>query len=179
VISPVRLEVGAAAVAVIALGLWVGGLVALGACAAPIVFHVVPAPLSGDAMGAVFRRFDALAITCAVIVLGCEAVRILSARRPAGGDPHAAPSAPSLSARTRTALAIAAAAAAIYGGTQLSPKIIALHAAGAVRGFGPDGTELERLHALAESIAKIEVAAGLLLLALEVTTLRRVEGKTA
>ena len=62
-ISSSRLELGAATLAVLCLGLWVGGLVALGACAAPIVFHVVPAPMSGDAMGAVFRRFDQVAIS--------------------------------------------------------------------------------------------------------------------
>jgi hypothetical protein len=163
-----RIERAAAVVAVVALALWVGGLVALGACAAPIVFHVVPAPLSGDAMGAVFRRFDAIAISCAVVVLGSEAVRIRVAAVPA-----------SIAERTRTALAVVAAAAGIYGGTRLSPAIVALHAAGAVRGFGVDGAELERLHGLAEAVAKVEVSAGLLLLALHVVTLPRTEEKAA
>jgi len=163
-----RIERAAAVVAVVALALWVGGLVALGACAAPIVFHVVPAPLSGDAMGAVFRRFDAIAISCAVVVLGSEAVRLRVAPVPA-----------SIAERTRTALAVIAAAAGIYGGTRLSPAIVALHAAGAVRGFGVDGAELERLHGLAEAVAKVEVSAGLLLLALHVVTLPRTEEKTA
>jgi hypothetical protein len=170
VIAPSRLELGAATLAVVCLGLWVGGLVALGACAAPIVFHVVPAPMSGDAMGAVFRRFDQVAITCAVVVLACEAVRLRSA-------PAVDSAQRTVFERTRTALAVVAAAAAIYGGTRLSPAILALHAAGAVRGFGADGVELERVHQLAESVAKVEVVAGLLLLGLHVTTLRRVEGK--
>jgi hypothetical protein len=173
VISASRLERGAAALAVVCLGIWVGGLVALGACAAPIVFGVVPAPLSGDAMGAVFRRFDGVAIASAVVVLACEAVRILaSIRRSVSSGPKRA-----LADRARTALAVVAAASAVYGGSRLSPAIVALHAAGAVRGFGPDGRELERLHHLAESIAKIEVTAGLVLLALHVTTLR-VDEKT-
>jgi len=128
----------------------------------------VPAPLSGDAMGAVFRRFDAIAISCAVVVLGSEAVRLRVAPVPA-----------SIAERTRTALAVIAAAAGIYGGTRLSPAIVALHAAGAVRGFGVDGAELERLHGLAEAVAKVEVSAGLLLLALHVVTLPRTEEKTA
>jgi hypothetical protein len=171
VISPSRFELGAATIAVVCLGIWVGGLVALGACAAPIVFHVVPAPFSGDAMGAVFRRFDQVAITCGVVVLACEAVRLRTAP-PAAGRNRAFE-------RTRTALAVVAAGGAIYGGTRLSPAILALHAAGAVRGFGADGLELERVHRLAESVAKVEVAAGLLLLALHVTTLRRVEERPA
>jgi hypothetical protein len=168
-----RLELGAATVAVVCLGLWVGGLVALGACAAPIVFHVVPAPLSGDAMGAVFRRFDRVAITCGVVVLACEAVRLRISSISAPAAPR------SLAERTRTILALVATAAAIYGGARLSPAIVELHAAGAVRGSGPDGAALERLHALAESVAKVEVFAGLLLLVLHVTTLRRAEGNTA
>ena len=57
--------------------------------------------------------------------------------------------------------------------TRLSPAIVALHAAGAVRGLGADGMALERLHALAETVAKIEVSAGFVLLALHVITLRR------
>jgi Domain of unknown function (DUF4149) len=158
----VRLEWGAAVVAVLALSIWVGGLVALGACAAPIVFRVVPAPLSGDAMGAVFRRFDALAIGSAVVVLGCEAVRMWARERPA-----------TRAERVRAALVVAASAAAIYGGVKLSPSIVALHVAGAVRGFGEAGAELERLHGLAEGVAKAEVSMGFLLLALQITTLRR------
>ena len=163
-----RLEWGAAVVAVVALSIWVGGLVALGACAAPIVFKVVPAPLSGDAMGAVFRRFDGIAIGAAVVVAGCEALRMWVRDWPA-----------SSTERLRSALVVATAAAAIYGGVKLSPSIVALHAAGAVRGFGEAGKELERLHELAEGVAKAEVTMGLLLLVLQVTTLRRRTEKTA
>jgi len=79
--------------------------------------------------------------------------------------------------RVRSVLAVVAAAAAIYGGVKLSPSIVALHVAGAVRGFGADGAELERLHKLAEAVAKVEVTVGIFLLGLEVTTLRRVKEK--
>jgi hypothetical protein len=161
-----RVENGAVVLAIMSLAIWIGGWVALGACAAPIVFRVVPAPHSGDAMGAVFQRFDVIAMTCAVIVLACEAVRIRT-------DATAPGARAIFAARARTALAVIAALAAIYGGIELSPRIVALHSAGAVRGLGADGTELERLHRWAESVAKIEVTAGLFLLALHVTTLRR------
>jgi hypothetical protein len=111
-------------------------------------------------------------MTCALVVLACEAVRIRTAGS-AGGLRA------SIAERTRTALAVMAAAAAIYGGAKLSPAIVALHEQGAIRGFGEDGARLESLHALAESIAKIEVSAGLILVVLQITTLRRGEGKTA
>jgi small-conductance mechanosensitive channel len=176
-VTRARIELGAAVLAIVCLAMWVGGLVALGACAAPLVFRIVPAPLSGEAMGAVFRRFDGIAISCAIVVLGCEAVRIfVSSRSPAADRVGRAAT---VFERTRTTLAVVAAAAAIYGGAHLSPAIVALHAGGAVRGFGADGLELERLHKIAESIAKIEVSAGLLLLALHVTTLVRMEPKPA
>jgi len=163
-----RLELGATVVAVLALSIWVGGLVALGACAAPLVFKIVPAPLSGDAMGAVFRRFDGLAMGAAVVVSGCEAVRM-----------WAREGAATTTERIRAALVVVTAAAAIYWGVRLSPSIVALHASGAVRGFGEGGAELERLHEQAEAVAKTEVTLGLLLLALQVTTLRRSTEKTA
>ncbi len=163
-----RIELGAAVLAILCLAIWVGGLVALGASAAPIVFRIVPAPLSGEAMGAVFRRFDAIAISCAVVVLGCEAVRIFVSNR-----------SPATDRVGRAATVFERTAAAIYGGAHLSPAIVALHAGGAVRGFGADGLELERLHKIAEAIAKLEVSAGLLLLALHVTTLVRMEPKPA
>lgn len=157
------------AVAVVALALWVGGLVALGACAAPLVFRLVPAPWSGDAMGAVFRRFDAVAISCAVVVLGCEAVRLWS-RQSLGLRP-------TLFERARGLCAIVAAVAAIYIGVDTSPKILTLHAAGAIRGLGDSGLMLEQLHRVAETLAKIEVCFGVLLLVLHVLTLD--DGKEA
>jgi hypothetical protein len=150
----------AAVVTVVALGLWIGGLVVLGACAAPLVFGIVPAPWSGDAMGAVFRRFDAVAISCAVVVLGCEGIRMWLRRgRPTPRE------------RARGPLAIVAALSAIYVGVWLSPAIVSLHTAGAIRGLGVGGKELERLHELAETLGKIEVVSGLLLMVLVVLTL--------
>ncbi|HEY3593880.1 MAG TPA: DUF4149 domain-containing protein, partial [Polyangiaceae bacterium] len=143
----------AAIVAVVALALWIGGLVALGAFAAPLVFGRVPAPWSGDAMGAVFRRFDALAMTSAVIVLACEALRLWAA-------PIARSGPPSVRDRARGLFAIVASLAAIYSGAAVSPKIVALHAAGAVRGVAEAGIELERLHRIAETMGKIEITFG-------------------
>jgi hypothetical protein len=157
-----RIDRVATAVAVVALALWLGGLVALGACAAPLVFGLVPAPWSGNAMGAVFRRFDSIAITCAVVVLACDALRTVTAPRGRRQSP---------AERARGLFAIVAAVAAIYSGIQVSPKIIALHVDGAIRGFGEAGMALEKLHRLAETLGKIEITFGLVLLVLQVFTL--------
>ena len=48
--------------AILAVAVWLGGLAALGAVAAPVVFSRVPWPSSADAMTIVFRRFDAVAM---------------------------------------------------------------------------------------------------------------------
>ena len=49
-------------------------------------------------------------------------------------------------ARVRRVLAVLMAACAAYGGLSLSPHILELHHAGARRGVGPMGEELERTH---------------------------------
>jgi uncharacterized membrane protein len=151
----------AATVAVLAAGVWVGGMVALGACAAPFVFRLTPAPYSGDAMGSAFARFDQIALGAAVVILGAEVARTWAggarARRPA--------------ARARRITAVIAAACAAYVGLVLTPHINALHHAGAQRGQGPQGDELDRTHKTAEAVGKAETGLGALLVALHVFTL--------
>jgi hypothetical protein len=145
-VPPSRTVVTAiAAVQLLAVAVWAGGLLALGAIVAPIVFRVVPAPTSADAMTLVFRRFDVVAIVCAAVALVAEAA---FAKR--GGKV------------TRSDLArglclVAAAGLAIAIGAWLSPGIADLHRAGAIRGIGDGGLALERLHHLAEAFAKTEI----------------------
>lgn len=153
-----RIVSAALAVYVLALVPWAGGLAVLGAIVAPTVFRNVPAPLSADAMTIVFRRFDALAISCALVCLVAEAVL---ARR--GGKSERIDLARGLGTVVATGCAITV-------GAWLSPGIHALHRAGAIRGSGPDGLELEKLHRLAETTSKIELV---LLIAVVVLTLLR------
>ncbi|HLK35393.1 MAG TPA: DUF4149 domain-containing protein [Polyangiaceae bacterium] len=143
------------AVGSLAVALWLGGLVALGALAAPVVFSVVPLPTSADAMTVVFRRFDLLAMTCAAVALGCEAgagfARALGQSQAGGSDPAR------LVDHARVAATALAAAAAAFEGASISPRIAELHAGGAIRGVADAGRELARLHDLAESLGKSEV----------------------
>jgi hypothetical protein len=152
----------ATTVAVTALGLWAGGMVALGACAAPFVFELTPYPFSGQAMGAAFARFDTIAIACSVLVLGCEVARTLIARG----------AATAIVPRIRRGLTVILAMGALYGGVRLTPSILALHNAGVRRNVGADGAELERIHKQAEMIGKITVPGALALIALHIFTLR-------
>lgn len=53
------------------LGLMIGGMLALGAFTAPVLFKMFPRPEAGEAMTIIFRRYDAvLAVALGVIVLG-------------------------------------------------------------------------------------------------------------
>ena len=137
---------GVSVVQLLAIALWACGLVTLGALVAPIVFHVVPAPGSADAMTLVFRRFDAVAITCAVVALVAEAAFAFRGGRITRSD------------MLRGAALVIAAALAITVGTWLSPAISALHQGGAIRGLNESGLELERLHRIAESCGKAQLA---------------------
>lgn len=151
----------ATSVAVLAVGIWVGGRFALGACAAPFVFRITPAPFSGDAMGAAFARFDQIALGAAVVVLGAEVARTWAA----------GPRGRTGLARVRRFVAVAMAVCAAYFGLVLTPRILDLHRGGAMRGQGPAGQELERVHSLASNVGKGEAALGLALVALHVFTL--------
>jgi uncharacterized membrane protein len=156
----VKRAVALSSVAVLAAAVWLGGMLALGAIAAPVVFRIVPAPTSADAMTLVFRRFDSVAMSCAAIVLVVEALRgvLLGVGR--------------LDA-ARMAVAALASALAIVEGTWLSPAIEALHRAGAIRGYGASGLELEAKHHLAELGGKGQAVLLLALLVLHVVTVAR------
>jgi hypothetical protein len=160
-----RIDKAAATVAAIALGVWLGGTIALGACAAPKVFELTPYPFSGKAMGAAFMRFDMIAIGCAVVALGAEVARtvlVLKSRSRKGA----------LVGRIRRYLLIIFAAGVVWTGTQISPSIMALHESGVRRNVGAEGGELERIHAQAELIGKVNAVIALVLIVLHVSTVR-------
>jgi Domain of unknown function (DUF4149) len=160
-----RIDKTAATFATIALGLWLGGTVALGACAAPMVFRLTPYPFSGQAMGAAFQRFDFIAIGCAVVALGAEVVRTLLLLK--GRSQNGA-----VVARVRRYALIVFAAGVVWTGTQISPAIMSLHEAGVRRNVGAEGSELERIHKQAELLGKVNALIATLLIAMHVTTVR-------
>ncbi|HEX4512261.1 MAG TPA: DUF4149 domain-containing protein [Polyangiaceae bacterium] len=154
--SPVRLA--AVSLAFLATGVWLGGILVLGAIVAPTVFREVPAPTSADAMTIVFTTFDKLAMTCAAIIAVAEVVRFRIDQRAVDKIDVA-----------RLAVIALAGALAVVQGTWLSPAIIALHQGGAIRGLGPLGEKLERIHAWSERCGKTEC---LLLIVLVVLLVR-------
>jgi hypothetical protein len=150
-----------AAIQLLAVGLWASGRLTLGAIVAPVVFRVVPAPGSADAMTLVFRRFDGVAITCAAIALVAEAAFAMRGGRVGRVDV------------VRGACLAIAAGLAITIGAWLSPGISDLHHGGAIRGLGEPGLALERMHRLAERMGKGELVLLLVAFVLSVTKATR------
>ena len=154
-----RVSAAATVVGLLAVAVWLGGLVALGAIAAPVVFSIVPAPSSADAMTLVFRRFDLAAMVCAALVLTVEAVRVLSRTRLGVFD------------HLRIGASVLAGALAVIEGEVVSPRIAALHWSGAIRGLGPAGMDLARLHDVAEACGNAQLALLAAVIALHVLAL--------
>jgi hypothetical protein len=156
-----RLATAVEVAATLALVAWMGGLVALGAFAAPEVFGQLPRDTAGAVMGEIFRRFDTVVLGAAALLAGCEVVRLV------GDRPR------DRLARVRLAAAAIAVAAAIVSSAWLSPRIHAAFKAGARRGVGAAGAVLDRDHRLAEAAGKAAVAAGASWLALGVIARRK------
>lgn len=152
----------ATTVGVLAAGLYIGGLVALGACAAPAVFRLTPTPFSGDAMGAAFARFDQVAIGASVVALGSEIARMWAA----------GPSGRTIATRVRRYCAMFMALAATYVGMTLTPRISELHRAGVRRDETPQGQVLEAIHRRAEMTGKAGMLFAVSFVALGIFTLR-------
>jgi len=152
----------AALVAVLSGGVYIGGMIALGACAAPVVFAIVPAPFAGDAMGAAFARFDKIALGAALCALAAEVTRTIATRR------HGR----TLLSRLRRSATLFMAVSAAYVGLSLSPRINELHRQGVRRDGTPQGQLLEAVHQRAELFGKIGTGMALGLVVLSVFTLQ-------
>lgn len=160
-----RIHAWAAAAAILAAGLWTGGLVALGAFAAPMVFSRTPSPMSGDAMGGAFARYDRFAIAMAAVVIGAEVARAAADWNVTGQG----------LARVRRLCALMMAAIATVMALWITPGIRTLHEAGVRRGDGEAGAQMERLHKMASRLGSGlgVLAAGLAVMHVFTLPLRR------
>jgi len=150
--------------AVLALVLWIGGLLAIGAIAAPAAFDVLGASgegrlLAGSVVGETLRRFNLIAYGCAAVVLLSLAVRGVLGPRP-----------------RRFAMRIAGlilmTAAALYAGMVLAPRIASIqHSIGAAPSTlapsDPRRIEFGRLHGRSVYVQLVPLLGGLALLFFE------------
>ncbi|MDI1432114.1 DUF4149 domain-containing protein [Polyangium sorediatum] len=152
----------AALVAVLAGGVYIGGMIALGAGAAPIVFSMLPRSIAGDVMGAIFARFDAVALGAALAVLAAEVTRMIAARRRGR----------TILSRLRRSCTLFMAVCAAYVALSLSPRINDLHRQGVQRDDTPQGQVLEAVHKRAELFGKIGMGMAFGLVVLSVFTIQ-------
>jgi Domain of unknown function (DUF4149) len=153
--------------ALLALVVWVGGLFALGAIAAPAIFDVVAARqipdgrlVAGAIFGEILRRFHHVAYICGVVL-----TLSLTARAVLGPRPRRF--------ALRAGLALAMLAAAAYSGLVVSPQIERLQTiTGVAPSSLPEGdprrVEFGRLHGTSSGVQLVPLLGGLLLLFYEI-----------
>jgi hypothetical protein len=142
------LWIGAKALEVLALALWLGGFVTAGAVVAPLAFELLARPEAGALMGACFRRLNGIGIVCGGMLLAALALE--AAARP---DP-----ARRLLA-LRAGLVGGALALALYLGFIHFPAMEAARAAagGASAVAGASGPNFDRMHALSRQLLSLQM----------------------
>jgi hypothetical protein len=153
-------------VGVVALTLWVGGLLVLGGIAAPSIFEVLAARqvpgLSGDRVlagaifGEVLRRFHLLTYLCGVVLLATLVVRGVLGPRP-------------ILFAMRLAIGFAMLIASAYSGLIVSAQIARAQAEIGVAPSSlpeddPRRAAFGRLHAMSTGLELVPVLGGLFLL---------------
>jgi len=153
---------------VLAIAIWIGGLLALGTIAAPAIFDVVSLRqvpdgrvLSGAIFGEVLRRFDMVSYGCGALVLATLAVRAVLGPRPRR-----------FSLRAGTAVLMLS--ASMYSGMVLSNRIASVQqaiGAGVAPSSLPAGdprrVEFGRLHGQSTLVQLVPILGGLLLILFE------------
>jgi hypothetical protein len=152
--------------ALLALTVWVGGLLVLGAIAAPSAFDTTAARqvpdgrvLAGAIFGETLRRFHLLSYACGAIILASLFARAVLGPRPSRFA-------------LRAMFAMLMLAASLYSGMVVSAQIDGMRAAiGVAPSSLPDGdprrAEFGRMHGLSTALQLVPVAGGLFLLFLE------------
>jgi uncharacterized membrane protein len=138
----------AEAVATLAMALWLGGLLALGALAAPTVFGELERDSAGTVMGTIFGKFDRMVLVLVVVFAVAETVRTYMDRDRLG----------SALARIRLSLAVLLVALALISSLWLTPGINEMFAEGVRRGVGEAGQRMDRMHAWSETLGKLAAA---------------------
>jgi uncharacterized membrane protein len=150
--------------AVVAIAIWVGGLIALGGIAAPSAFDILGATgpegrsLAGAVFGETLRRFHLVSYVCGGVIVASLLTRAILGPRPRR-----------FAIRMMLAAAMLAASASV--GLIIAPEIQAQRAAGHSPSNLPEGdparVRFGRLHSLSSTLELVPVLAGLALLFLE------------
>jgi hypothetical protein len=148
--------------AVLALALWTGGLVVIGAVAAPSVFDMLGSRgaegriLAGAVVGALLERFTTIAYGCAVVVLLSLVTRGVLGPRPRRFA-------------YRVGGLLLMIAATVYAGAVIAPRITAMQRSmgtspSTLAESDPRRIEFGRLHGTSVSLHLVPLLGGLALL---------------
>jgi len=153
--------------ALLMIVIWVGGLLALGAIAAPATFDVLASRqdpdgrlLAGVVFGEILRRFHVVSYVAGTLLLGTLVLRRILGPRPRRFA-------------WRAGIVALMLAAAAYSGLVISSRIATLrHEIGAAPSSLPDGdprrVEFGRLHALSTAVQLVPLLGGLMLMYWEI-----------
>jgi putative copper export protein len=153
---------------VLAIAVWIGGLFALGAIAAPAIFEVVSLrhvpegrTLSGAIFGEVLRRFDLVSYSCGALILATLAVRAVLGPRPRRFS-------------LRAGITVLMLGASLYAGMALSNRIERVQqeigpgiAPSSLPAGDPRRVEFGRLHGQSTLIQLVPLLGGLVLMLFE------------
>jgi hypothetical protein len=151
--------------ALLAIAVWIGGLLALGAIAAPVTFDVVALrtaadgrALSGAIVGEAFRRFHLVSYVCGAAILVTLLSRAILGPRPRRF-------------KVRVAMALLMLGAALYSGLVISANMARVQreiGAGVAASSLPEGdlrrVQFGRLHAQSTLVQLIPIIGGLVLM---------------
>ncbi|HEY9745896.1 MAG TPA: DUF4149 domain-containing protein [Oculatellaceae cyanobacterium] len=139
------------------LALITGGLLALGAITAPILFGQLPRDNAASVMAIIFRRYDMVLLIATGLTLLGEALRVGS--RQMVWHP--------IVAAVRGFLLLALCGMLLYSTTITNPQIEAMNKAGIHRNLTTaEGRRFDRTHRLSETLAKLSLASAVLLILL-------------
>jgi hypothetical protein len=139
------------------LSLLIGGLLALGAFTAPVLFKQFARPEAGEAMTVIFRRYDTVVLLAGVLVFVGEVLRILAVGRLLTGGVSIA----------RLVLLLALVGLTVFTTQSLNPKLEAMQRAeGYTAGRHSGSSTFQQLHKQSEQLSKLQLLLGVLVLGL-------------
>ncbi len=151
-------------VGALAVAIWLGGLVVLGAISAPSIFEVIGVRgvpdgrlLSGAIFGEMFRRFHLVSYLCGVIVIGALLARAVLGPRPRRFAVRMSIAAGMLAASAYSGLVVSSAITRVQDG-------LGATAPSSLSADDPRRSEFGRLHALSAGIQLIPLLGGMMLL---------------
>jgi uncharacterized membrane protein len=140
----------------VGLALLIGGMLALGAFTAPVLFKQFARPEAGEAMMVIFRRFDLVVLAAVAMVVIGEILRLA-----ASGIPNL-----TVISGFRYGLMILLVSLTLYSVMGVNARLENLQKAGMMQSAPEYRQDFQRLHKFSEQLYKAEMMAALLLLVL-------------